>query len=126
MNLDVINNLSVADLMALRVAVNNRVTAIETEAYTQLLEGNPVPNFKLKAGKTSRYVANTDQYEHVLNDHFGEDDIYIRKVIPLTAAEKLVKAQFDKEDGADILEQLAECYDTKTSLPSLAYDPQEA
>jgi hypothetical protein len=129
MNLEAVNGLPLAELYALRLAVNTRITTIEEQAKTALDAGKAVPHFKLKQGKTSRYISDMPLYEETLKLAF--EDRYeamcmTRKVIALTAAEKIVKAEFDKPDATDILDKLQDSLDKKTSASTLVYAPQEA
>ena len=120
MNLDKVNHLCVSDLMALQVAVNNRVEQVKSDAFNALLHDEPCEGFALKAGRVSRVIADMDKYTHILQKNLG-DRAYKVTPIALTVAETLVKNQFDEEDACSILGELADTYGTKTSPPSLIY-----
>jgi hypothetical protein len=121
MNLDAVNGLPLGELMKLRVAVNNRITEIEKDAWDCLQHGHPYKGFGMKEGKVSRCIESPKAYEHILLEVLDEDVVFTKTILPLTKAETLVKAQFDKEDAKDILGKLATTYGTKVSKPTMIY-----
>lgn len=122
MNLDIIQKLSIADLMALRVAVNNRAAEVEAEAMKQLRDGEEVPHFTLKKGKVSRYIPDEDKFVKTLAKHVNEKDLFIKKPIGITAATTLLKVQTDF-NIEEIEEVLGSVTDKKAAATKLVYQP---
>ena len=121
MNLDKVNHLCVSDLMALQVAVNNRVEQVKSDAFNALTHDEPCEGFALKAGRVTRVIVDRDKYTNILQDNLGDRAFKPLEPIALTVAETLVKNQFDEEDACSILGELADTYGTKTSPSSLIY-----
>ena len=122
MNLDIIQRLTIADLMALRVAVNNRAAEIEAEVMQKLRDGESVPYFTLVKGKVSRYIPDEDKFVKALAKHVDEKDLFIKKPIGITAATTLlkVKTDFNTEEIEEILKTVT---DKKAAASKLVYKP---
>lgn len=123
-----LNALSVSELMLLQVEVNNLVLQLRDKAQADLDAGKANRYFKMKAGKSSRYIKETGMYKSILEEAFEENfaDLCTEvKVIALTNAEKLIKREFDEEDAKKLLKQINDCTDKKVSAPTLVYSPQD-
>ena len=120
MKLDLVQNLSLQDLMALRVAVTNEVNLREDAANTALLNGHTYAGYAMKPGKLSRTIVDQKEYEVIIGNALGDNSY---KIVPLslTAAEKLIKKQFDDEDAIEILEEMKATYGQKVGKPTLVY-----
>lgn len=119
-----LTGLSVKQLMQLRVQLNNTIQDIEEAAFDDLVAGKKVPFFKLKKGRTTRYVENKVKYETILSEVFAEEYenlCVVKSVIPLTKAEALVKKQFDGDDCKEILASISTTLGTQTSASKLTY-----
>ena len=119
-----ISELSIRQLMELRVQVNASIAAIEADAFDALSRGSVAKGYAMKAGKKSRYIENTKQYRKVLQDAFEdtfESACMNHTIISLTAAEKLIKSSFDGNDAREIQELMADTLSTKTSASTLVY-----
>lgn len=119
-----ISELSTAALYELRVQVNNEIADIEQTAQTCLDNGKEFPGFALKPGKVSRFIQDTESYEKLLNEHLGSLATKT-SYIALTAAEKIVKEQYDEEDAEWLKGELAKTYGTKASNPTLVYTGED-
>ena len=115
-----VSELTIKELMELRIEINNKIDDITNVARTNLLAGEFVPNFAFKQGRTSRYVKDTKAYEALLFEELG-GAAYSKSLISLTNAEKLIKKEFDSSDSAKLLYDLSLTLDTKTSEPTLIY-----
>ena len=124
MKLDLVEKLSLSDLMELRVAVNNEVGKREEDAHNCLSRGESYAGYELSVPKQSRVIVDQAEFEAIIGDALGDASY---KIVPLsmTAAEKMIKKQFDDEDAKEVLASLAPCYGTKLSVPKLVYVGEE-
>ena len=120
MKLDLVEKLSLSDLMALRVAVTNEVNKREEDAHNCLSHGESYPGYELSVPKQSRVIIDQDTFETIIGNSLGDNSY---KIVPLsmTAAEKMIKKSYSTEDAKEILDELAPCYGTKLSTPELVY-----
>ena len=120
MKLDLVEKLSLSDLMALRVAVTNEVNKREEDAHNCLSHGETYAGYELSVPKQSRVITDQDAFETIIGNSLGDNSY---KIVPLsmTAAEKLIKKSYSTEDAQEILDELAPCYGTKLSIPKLVY-----
>ena len=120
MKLELIERLSLSDLMALRVAVNNRVAQVEEDAHNCLIHGEDYPGYELSKPRQSRVIIDQAEFEAIIGDKLGDSSY---KIVPLsmTAAESLIKKTYDDEGAKEILASLVPCYGTKLSTPKLTY-----
>ena len=121
-----LNTLTVAELLQLQVDITNLIDRIKAQAIADLKQGKPNKYFQYKAGRATRFIALPKVYENVLRTAFedqAEKLIFTKTIIPLTKAETLIKAHFDKEDATEFLRKLGEALDTKMSEPTLIYKP---
>ena len=119
-----ISKLNIRQLMELRVQVNDSIALSESNALAKIAAGGTAKGYTMSKGKVSRFINDKPAYHKVLHNAFGDtfDELCMtHAIIPLTAAEKLIKENFDKEDAAEIKEQLNETLDKKTSAPKLTY-----
>jgi len=87
-----LNDMTLGELYALRVQINNLIEPQEKRAYDALRIGIEVPNFKLKKGNKKRTWVNQEQLESVLRDAgYSSKDIYDIKFKGIPAIEKLLK-----------------------------------
>lgn len=87
------DNLILANCLAAVELVQGWCKAIEERAFEQLAAGLPVPGYKLVSGRRgSRAWRDEDEAEQALKSmRLKSDEMYQRKVITPTAAEKLLK-----------------------------------
>ncbi len=119
-----LDELLLQDFMLLRHEVNTRYETITAEAHEALSTGGNYPGFALTEGKKTRYVKNEKGYRKFLEDTFMEDfanNCVSEKLIPLTAAEKLIKDTFDKSDVQEYLDELKKHLDVKVASAKLTY-----
>lgn len=95
MNFD---NISLAQLYELRLALNNHITEIESQALESLKAGKPVSGYELKTTVTTKRKVN----ESLLIEKVSElgadpEDFYEKKLIGLGKLDKLLKEEFDSE-----------------------------
>lgn len=88
-----IDHLNFTQLLALRVDVNNRISAIEVDAKAELEEGNLVQGFALKVGRKSRKITDEPNLVRGLNGVLDYSELYTAKLIGLPALEKALKAK---------------------------------
>ena len=119
-----IKNMAYADMLELRFQLNKAIEDIERVAFTALQAGEECTGFVLKAGRATRFIADTSKFTQILKNTF--EDSYTSlctetKELPLTRIEKLVKSQFDSDDSSDILLELNDTLGIKQSDPKLTY-----
>jgi hypothetical protein len=74
--------------------IEDWVKAVEGEVLNRLMAGTPIPGFYLGVGKAGhRKWGNAETAEAELKKRFKVDEMYDKKVISPTKAEKLMKAQ---------------------------------
>ena len=124
MKLDLVERLSLSDLMELRVAVTNEVNKREEDAQNCLIHGETYPGYALSEPRQSRVIIDQDTFQTIIGNSLGDNSY---KIVPLsmTAAEALIKKSYSTEDAQEILDELAPCYGTKLSIPKLVYVGEE-
>lgn len=87
-----LTEMTLSELYALRVEINNLIEPQEKRAYDALRIGIVVPNFQLKKGSKKRTWVNQQQLEEILREAgYLSKDIYDIKFKGIPAIEKLVK-----------------------------------
>ena len=100
--------------------------AVEDSTRKRLAEGAAVPGWKLVAGRAGiRKWSDVKEAEEILRRALKADEVYDRKLISPTSAEKLMKA---KRIGPKQWERLNELISRADGKPAIvpADDPREA
>lgn len=119
-----VDGLSIHQLMQLRVQINELITNAEEQALTNLNSGIAAKGYKLQEGRTTRVIKDAKQFKGVLQEAFGDqfEEVCMKHtIIALTAAEKLVKDNFEGDDVTQITAQIAATLGQKTSASKLVY-----
>lgn len=95
-----INEMSIAELMELRLIVANRISKEEERAFEALNNGETVPGFRLKKGRKTRKVANEQALVAAMENKFSlpRDQFYARKLIGVPAIETILKTRLQDKD----------------------------
>ncbi len=86
-----LTNMTYAELLEIRVELNNKITEVEIAAEESLLKGNAVEGFRLKAGRQVRKIKHEGTLAQQLRDlGLKNSDFYQAKMMGIPALEKLL------------------------------------
>lgn len=111
-----LSELSIGELYALRVEVNNLIEVTEKEAMDKLTQGEEVPGYTLKTGKRTRSIVGTPELVASLIERgIPRKDIYDVKLKGVPALEKLINAMCP-DDAEKLLDEHIEVSPGKQKL----------
>lgn len=85
---------SVGEILEKAKDMENWLRDLRALAYSALMEGKPVKGWKLVEGRTSRKIVDEDKAAEALTkEGVPEDEIFTRKLVGVTALEKLLGAK---------------------------------
>lgn len=96
----------VADILSRAAAFKSWITSVEEMALTEAVEkGKSYPGFKLVEGRSNRVYMDEDKVAIALTrEGFGEDEIYLKKLLGITAMEKAItKKTFENVLGGLVI-----------------------
>jgi len=96
-----VESVDIGNVLRNKSLIEGWLTAVESHAMSKLEGGEPVDGFKLVAGRSTRKWANND-VESVLVSELG-DDLYTKKMISPTQAEKLIGKKAFNEKYSDLV-----------------------
>jgi len=123
-----IENMDYAELLKLRMDLNNAINEIERVATIALNAGEECAGFELQAGRSTRFIKHKTEFTAVLREEFADNYSAMcteTKELPLTRIEKLIKQHFDKEDAQRVIDSLQPTLDLKVGEPKLVYVGEE-
>ena len=103
----------VAALLEKAADIKQWLAALEDKVFVTLATGTPVPGWKLVAGRSNRrYTDEVKVAEALQKAGIADEDIFERKLLTITALEKLL----GKKPVAEILDGLIEKPEGKPTL----------
>jgi len=92
----ILTNQELAEIHPKLKLISTWAKAVEEEIKNQLIEGNDIPGLKVVHGRSIRKWVDVEQAEALLKSKSSLkiDDIYSKKIISPTQAEKVIKTKF--------------------------------
>ncbi|AUR97296.1 protein of unknown function DUF2800 [Vibrio phage 1.238.A._10N.261.52.F10] len=112
------------ELLELRMEINkqlepviNAIADYEGGVFDTLQKGGEVAGFKLKKGRKSRKVVDESKLvQRLLGKGVSKADIYDVKIKGVSALDKLINAEFDKDEAKEVYGRFIEETEGKPSL----------
>lgn len=117
---------SYVELLQLRLELNQQLEPVqaalavhEGKAFETLKAGGSVPGFKLKKGRKTRKLIDTDKLvQRLLAKEVSKADIYDIKIKGVPAIDKLIKDTFEGDEATQVYDRFV----TETlGKPSIEY-----
>lgn len=92
------DSVDIGNVLKNKSLIESWLKAVEQSAYEKLMDGEDVPGYKLVEGRSFRKWASEQDAEKTLSSVVSEDDLYTKKLLSVSQAEKLIgKAKFKDE-----------------------------